>query len=372
MKNRLLVISGPSGAGKTTLIEKLLARRNDLALLKSYTTRKPRRDENEYHYTDTAPFEKMIREDAFAEYSRYSGNYYGTPLRELNEIFAAGKMPVLNIDVKGFRKLKRRLAESTEITSVFLLPSSAAVLYQRLRRRGETGSELITRLQSALFELGNTDAYDHVVLSEDGAAEDVLAVIDGKRCREERIDPETFVRDLAMIIDVLQEREQEQLKCRPHTVSVVIDAGAARIGLSDFLRRVNILILELNRILLSGSGNRIIDFAVVSGNGTYTDHGRGGKQLRYMDFDDVPSADVTPDSLRAYLDKEAQRLLQCVDPGTGADLVMFSCLKQENPVSESSGIRLHLFSASAETPCYDMLAIIFWKMKVCIRELMEE
>ncbi len=137
MKNRgiALIISGPSGAGKGTLTKMLMEEFPDIQFSISYTTRKPDQeiDGKDYVFVSKEEFEKLIKEDMFAEWANVHGNYYGTPKREIEEKLNRGFDVVFDIDVQGARNLRQNL---TEGVFVFILPPSIEELKQRLKKKG--------------------------------------------------------------------------------------------------------------------------------------------------------------------------------------------------------------------------------------------
>jgi len=165
----LIVISAPSGAGKTTLCARLLSSRPDLRLSISTTTRAPRGSEQngkEYHFTDTASFETMIREDVFAEWARVHDKYYGTSKRTIEQAFRDGYHVLLDIDVQGAASLKK--AYGPRCFTVFISPPDLETLETRLRSRGTDTEEVIQkRMRNARKEMDAAPTFDHVIINDD-------------------------------------------------------------------------------------------------------------------------------------------------------------------------------------------------------------
>jgi guanylate kinase len=165
----LLVLVGPAGVGKGSLVKKMLASQSDLRLSVSATTRNPRPGEVDgvhYHFVSKDTFKEMIHEGQFLEWAEVHGSaHYGTPRRELEQAIADGKHLVLEIDLQGARQIRGKVQDSM---SVFILPPSPEELERRLRGRGtETESEIQTRLKTAQNELAAASEFDYQVINED-------------------------------------------------------------------------------------------------------------------------------------------------------------------------------------------------------------
>jgi len=185
-----VILSAPSGGGKTTIAKTLLARRSDLGYSVSCTTRPPREGEAEgrdYYFMTRPAFIAQRERGAFAESAMVHGNLYGTLRSEVERVLASGRHVVMDIDVQGASQFMRAFPESV---TIFILPPSADVLLERLRsRKTETPSQLAARLQSALQELQQVGEYEYVVVNDDleRAVASVNAIIDAEIVSRERV-----------------------------------------------------------------------------------------------------------------------------------------------------------------------------------------
>lgn len=184
-KGILIVISGFSGAGKGTLVKELLRRhREQYSLSVSMTTRAPREGEREgveYFFTDREHFEKEIEQDGLIEYALYCGNYYGTPRAYVEEQLAAGRNVILEIEIQGALKIKKRFPECLLI---FVTPPNVKELKRRLEGRGTESEEAIAnRLARAAEESEVVEAYDYLVVNDnlEQSAEDVHNLVAAAR-----------------------------------------------------------------------------------------------------------------------------------------------------------------------------------------------
>ena len=180
-KGLLIVLSGPSGTGKSTVCRALLKKHEDIALSVSCTTRAPRKGETDgvsYFFIAQEQFSKMIEENAFLEYAQVFDNYYGTPRSFVEQQLCAGKDVLLEIDVQGALKAKEAFPEGVY---VFLVPPSRQELERRIRSRGtETEQQIATRLGKANAEMKLIRKYDYVIVNDEvekviGSVENVLA-----------------------------------------------------------------------------------------------------------------------------------------------------------------------------------------------------
>jgi guanylate kinase len=185
-----VIISAPSGGGKTTITRALLAKRVDLGYSVSCTTRKPRAGEvdgRDYYFLSRSEFIDRLEAGGFAESAEVHGNWYGTLHEEIQRVLAAGRHVVMDIDVQGATQLRRSFPGSV---TVFVLPPSGDVLLDRLRsRQTESRGEVLARLQSALQELRAVDEYEYIVINEvvDEAVRRVSAIIDAEVVSRKRV-----------------------------------------------------------------------------------------------------------------------------------------------------------------------------------------
>ena len=170
MKNlkKLIIITGPSGVGKGTVVKELLDRNKDIWLSISATTRNPRVGEKDglnYYFISEERFKDMIDKKEFLEWAQFAGNYYGTPLSTVNEKIEKGFIVLLEIEVEGAKQIKEKFPESL---SIFLLPPSKAELEKRIRNRGTEKEEAIDRrLSRADYEIASSDEFDFVLTNHD-------------------------------------------------------------------------------------------------------------------------------------------------------------------------------------------------------------
>jgi len=165
----IVIFTAPSGAGKTSIVRYLLERVPQLCFSISAATRQARKGEvngKDYYFMPMSEFQHYIQENAFAEWEMvYEGKYYGTLRRELERIWTAGKVPVLDIDVKGAIHVQQQYPQHT--FSVFVKPPSVAELRNRLESRGsETPESLETRLSKAEYELSFQDHFTTIVVNQ--------------------------------------------------------------------------------------------------------------------------------------------------------------------------------------------------------------
>ncbi len=187
----IVVVSAPSGAGKTSLCEWVVAAVPNLAHSVSFTTRPPRPDEKDgrdYNFVDEATFRAMVDRSDFAEWAVVHGHLYGTSQAMLQRHFAAGQDVILDIDTQGAAILRR---EHPDAVSVFLVPPSWAMLEERLRRRqSDAEADIQRRLQRAREEAKHYAEYQYVVVNDvfARAADELKAIILAERRRSVRVD----------------------------------------------------------------------------------------------------------------------------------------------------------------------------------------
>jgi guanylate kinase len=184
LSKKVIILTAPSGAGKTSITQFLLANYPQLAFSVSATTRAPRGAEQngvDYHFISPEAFEGHISQNDFLEYEMvYEGLYYGTLKSELDRIWAQGKTPVLDIDVKGAIAIQEQLGN--QALSIFILPPSIDALKERLASRNTESEEKIQmRLDKAAYELSLSDQFNAVVKNEilDTACKETAAFIQG-------------------------------------------------------------------------------------------------------------------------------------------------------------------------------------------------
>lgn len=188
-KGILLVISGFSGAGKGTLVKKLLEKYDNYGLSVSATTRAPREGEvdgREYFFKTREEFEQMIREDALIEHACYVGNYYGTPRAYVEKQVALGKDVILEIEIQGARNIKRQFPDAVLL---FVTPPSAEELRSRLIGRGSETTEVVNgRLKRAAEEAEGIEDYDYFVCNDDldACTEEIHHIVQCEKCRTAR------------------------------------------------------------------------------------------------------------------------------------------------------------------------------------------
>jgi guanylate kinase len=197
----MLVLSSPSGAGKTTLSRKLLAQERGLELSISVTTRAKRRGEvngRHYHFIDAQKFAKLARAGEFLEHAEVFGNRYGTPRKPVERALKQGRDVLFDIDWQGTQQLRETARD--DLVSVFLLPPSIPELERRLHTRAQDSDTVIrARMAKAAGEMSHWAEYDYVVVNRDlvRAFNDVRAILAAERLKRERQTGLTaFVRGL--------------------------------------------------------------------------------------------------------------------------------------------------------------------------------
>ncbi len=180
-RGRLVVVSGPSGVGKGTVLKHVLEN-EDYVYSVSATTRKAREGEKDgenYFFISRDKFENMIENDELVEYAEYNGNYYGTPKFFVEQMLDQGKNVILEIEVNGAQQIKKKMPQAV---FVFVAPESKDVLEQRLRSRATEPEEVInSRLSIAQNEVKASNMYDFIVVNKDGksleCAKDILCAV---------------------------------------------------------------------------------------------------------------------------------------------------------------------------------------------------
>ena len=185
----LIVVSAPSGTGKTTVVERLVQVCPGLVRSRSYTSRRPRAGEQDgvdYNFVDRPTFEAMVARDGFLEWADVFGNFYGTGRQDIEQLLAAGLDVVLVIDVQGARQVRARAREAV---GVFVLPPSFPVLESRLRGRCQDAEAAIARrLATARAEVSAVDEYDYVVINDEleRCVAELCAIVTAERARRAR------------------------------------------------------------------------------------------------------------------------------------------------------------------------------------------
>ena len=185
-RGQLIVLSGPSGVGKSTVIAELLGERKDIYFSVSFTTRSPRVGEADgvnYNFVSREEFERMISADELLEYAQYVGNYYGTSLKVILDKLAAGIDVLLDIEVQGAAKVRSKCPEAVLI---FIIPPSFEELSRRLHGRATDNEDVIAgRLQKAREEYRQIPNYDYLVVNDkvSTAAAEIISILTAEDCR---------------------------------------------------------------------------------------------------------------------------------------------------------------------------------------------
>jgi guanylate kinase len=185
----LIIVSAPSGAGKTTLVAGAIERDNRARPSISFTSRRPRAEEEQgvhYHFVSRAEFEAMIANGEFLEWAEAHGNLYGTSRRAVQEIRSSGCDAILTIDIQGAAQMRKLFPDAI---SVFIMPPSLDALVERLENRGtDTAHDRRLRLDNALHEMEQYVNFDYVVINDDlnRAIDELVAILTAERCRLER------------------------------------------------------------------------------------------------------------------------------------------------------------------------------------------
>ena len=207
-KGILIVLSGFSGAGKGTLVKELMKTYDNYALSISMTTRKPREGEvhgREYFFTERESFEEKIAQNGLIEYAEYCGNYYGTPRDYVEEMLAAGRDVLLEIEIQGMHKVKKMFPD---MLTLFVTPPSIAELEKRLRGRGTETEEVIRkRLARAAEEAKGMGDYEYLVVNDDlqECVEEIHSIVKAAKRASHRNTE--FINNIRGELNVLTEGE---------------------------------------------------------------------------------------------------------------------------------------------------------------------
>jgi len=178
--NKLIIITGPSGVGKGTIIKKIINRDKRFWVSISATTRKPRAGEidgENYYFLSKSRFEEMIDKELLIEWAKFADNYYGTLLKPVLEKINKGFQVILEIEVNGAEQIRKKFPDAL---SIFLMPPSKNELEKRIRNRGTENEEsIVKRLERASFEIDSAKEFDHVItnLDVDETVKKILEVI---------------------------------------------------------------------------------------------------------------------------------------------------------------------------------------------------
>ena len=188
-KGSVLIVSGPSGSGKDTILKKVFEAMPEIKFSISSITRAMRPGEVEgekYNFISREAFEKMLENDMMLEHNVFVGNYYGTPRGPVDSVLENGGEIIIEVDVNGAANIRKKLSETV---SIFIMPPSFEVLKNRLSGRGTDSAENVEkRMNEALCEIARADEYDYIVVNDelDKAVDDVITIIKNLRLKTER------------------------------------------------------------------------------------------------------------------------------------------------------------------------------------------
>jgi len=183
-RSLIIIVSAPSGSGKTTIVQKLIEQLSGIKCSVSYTTRPPRegeRDGEEYIFISKEEFKEKVDKGEFLEYEENFGNCYGTSLLEFEEARDKEEDIILSIDVKGARRIKRSFPESI---SIFVMPPSEEALVERLKNRNtDNKKDVLIRLKESKLEMASCDEYDYMIVNDDlaEAVRELKHIVEGER-----------------------------------------------------------------------------------------------------------------------------------------------------------------------------------------------
>ena len=186
----MIVLSSPSGAGKTTLTRKLLAAHDDMSMSVSATTRKPRPGEvdgHDYYFVSKDKFSEMIENEDFLEHAKVFDNYYGTPRAPVEEALMDGRDVIFDIDWQGAQQLEQAAVE--DLVKIFILPPDMRALESRLRTRAQDSEDVIAkRMSKSESEISHWSEYDYIIVNEDidTALAELEAIVIAERMKRRR------------------------------------------------------------------------------------------------------------------------------------------------------------------------------------------
>ena len=213
-QGQLIVVSGPSGAGKDTVINAVMKKQENAWISISATSREKRAGEKEginYYYLTKEEFEKKIKENYFLEYAEYAGNYYGTPKETIVEKLEKGIDVILVIEIQGAMKIKELVPEALFI---FIMPPSEKELMKRLKgRKTEDKKKIIERFNIAYKEINEVTKYNYVVINDEvaEAALKIKAIIKAEKCRVDRIEEMLMANKEEIIHELLMDEEYDNI-----------------------------------------------------------------------------------------------------------------------------------------------------------------
>lgn len=189
-KGCLIIFSGPSGAGKDTILSKVMAKKDNLKLSISHTTRVPRENEvngKSYYFVSEKEFMEMVKNGEMLEYAKYCGNYYGTSVVKVKDELEKGNDVILEIEVQGAEQVMKKIPEAL---SIFVLPPSLDELKIRLKNRGTDSDEVINRrVKEAENEIALAHNYDYVIINDDieKSVEQVFKIIELQEMKSQKM-----------------------------------------------------------------------------------------------------------------------------------------------------------------------------------------
>ena len=196
----MVILSSPSGAGKTTLVN-LLSQKNNFEISISHTTRKPRLNEisnKDYYFVNDNEFKRLIKNQEFLEYAKVFDNFYGTPANYVENMLSKGKDILFDIDWQGTQQLKK--SKKDDLVTIFILPPSKKELQKRLVKRDlDQNSEINKRMFKASSEISHYNEYEYIILNEnlEKSVKDVISILKSERLKRKRfIGLKNFINSL--------------------------------------------------------------------------------------------------------------------------------------------------------------------------------